>query len=62
MVITASVETLDGSWIYCYTGCILGRDPRTKETLTDFVKIGIPINGTRQCGIRLPKIHRNSTG
>ena len=33
MVITTSVETLDGSWIYCYTGCILGRAPRTKETL-----------------------------
>ena len=36
MVITTSVETLDGSWIYCYTCCILGRAPRTKETLPDF--------------------------
>ena len=36
MVITTSGETLDGSWIYCYTGCILGRAPRTKETLLDF--------------------------
>ena len=36
MVITTSVKTLDGSWIYCYTGCILGRAPRTKETLPDF--------------------------
>ena len=36
MVITTSVETLDGSWIYCYTGCILDRAPRTKETLPDF--------------------------
>ena len=36
MVITTSVETLDGSWIYCYTGCILGRATRTKETLLDF--------------------------
>ena len=35
MVITTSVETLDGSWIYFYT-CILGRAPRTKETLPDF--------------------------
>ena len=46
MVITTSVKTLDGSWIYCYTGCILGRAPRTKKTLADFVKIWIPINGT----------------
>ena len=36
MVITTSVETLDGSWIYCYTGCIFGRVPQTKETLPDF--------------------------
>ena len=36
MVITTSVETLDGSWIYCYICCILGRSPRTKETLPDF--------------------------
>ena len=36
MVITTSVETLDGSWIYCHTGCILGRAPRTKETLPNF--------------------------
>ena len=27
-----------------------------------FVKIWIPINGTQQCGIGLPEIHRNSTG
>ena len=36
MVITTSVEAMDGSWIYCYTGCILGRAPRTKEILPDF--------------------------
>ena len=36
MVITISVETLDGLWIYYYTGCILGRSPRKKETLHDF--------------------------
>ena len=36
VVCTTSVETLDGSWIYCYTGCILGRVPRTKKTLPDF--------------------------
>ena len=62
MVITTFVETLDGSWIYCYTSCILGRAPRTNETLADFVKIWIPINGTQHLGIRLPEIHRNSTG
>ena len=38
MIITTSVETLDESWIYCYTGCILGRVSRTKETLSDFYK------------------------
>ena len=37
MVITTSVETLDRSWIYCYTDCILGKDPRIKETLPDFL-------------------------
>ena len=36
MVITTYVEALDGSWIYYYTGCILGRAPRTKETMPDF--------------------------
>ena len=36
MVITTSIETLDGSWIYCYTSCILGRASRTNETLPDF--------------------------
>ena len=25
-----------------------------------FMKIWIPINGTKQCGIRSPEIHRNS--
>ena len=36
VVITTSVETLDWSWIYCYTNCILGRAPQTKETLPNF--------------------------
>ena len=36
MVITTYVETLDGLWLYSYTGCMLGRAPRTKETLPDF--------------------------
>ena len=33
---TIFVETLDGLRLYCYTGCMLGRAPRTKETLPDF--------------------------
>ena len=42
---------------YGYTGRAL----RTKKTLPDFfVKIWIPINGTQQCGIKSPEIHRNS--
>ena len=36
MVITTFVEALDGSGIYCYTDCILGIAPRTKETLSEF--------------------------
>ena len=36
MVNTTSVETLDGSWIYSYTGCVLSRTPRTNETLAYF--------------------------
>ena len=40
VVITTYVETLDGLCLYCYTGCMLGRAPRTKESLPDFfVKI-----------------------
>ena len=27
-----------------------------------FLKIWIPINGTQQCGIGLPEIHKNSAG
>ena len=36
MFITTSIATLDGLWLYDYTGCMLGRVPRTKETLPDF--------------------------
>ena len=36
MVITTSVETLDGSWIYGYTSYIFGRAPQTNETLPNF--------------------------
>ena len=36
MVTATFVETLDRSWIYCYTGFILGRALRTKETLPNF--------------------------
>ena len=60
VVITTSVETFDGLWLYYYIGCMLGRAPRTKETLLDFCEIWIPINRTQQCGIGSPEIHRNS--
>ena len=36
MVITISVETLDGLCLYFYTGCMLGRALRTKEIQPDF--------------------------
>ena len=51
-VITTSIEALDGSWRYCYIGCTLGRAPRTKKTLPDFCE---NMDGTQQCGIKLPK-------
>ena len=62
MVITTSVETLDGLWLYFYTGCMLGRAPRKKTTLPDFYEIWIPINGTQQCGIGSFEMDRNSAG
>ena len=37
VVIIASIETLDELWLYCYTGCILDRASRSKETLLDFL-------------------------
>ena len=39
VVITTSVDTLDGLWIYCYTSYIFGRAYRTNETLPDFCEI-----------------------
>ena len=36
--------------------------PEQKRLCPIFVKIWIPINGTQQCGIRSPEIHRNSAG
>ena len=36
MIITTSVETLYGLWLYYYTDCILGRAPQTKETMPNF--------------------------
>ena len=36
MVIITYVETLDRLWYTVNTGCMLGRAPRTKETLPDF--------------------------
>ena len=34
---TTFVEALDGLRLYCYIGCMLGRAPRTKKTLPDFL-------------------------
>ena len=36
--------------------------PEQRRLCQIFVKIWIPINGTQQCGIGSPKIHKNSTG
>ena len=36
--------------------------PEQRRFCSIFVKIWIPINGTQQCGIDLPEIHRNSGG
>ena len=38
------------------------RAPCTKETLSDFVNLWIPVNGTQQCGIELHDIHRLFVG
>ena len=45
--------------VYC-TCCVLDRAPRTKVTMSDFVKFWIPVNGTQRCGIDLHDIHRHS--
>ena len=37
MVITPYVETRDGLWLNCYIGCMLGRAPRKKKILFDFL-------------------------
>ena len=47
--------------VYC-TSWVLDRSPRTKETMSDFVKFWIPINGKQQCDIELHDIHKHSTG
>ena len=47
--------------IYC-TSWVLNRAPRTKETLSDFVKFWILVNGTQRCGIELHDTHRHFTG
>ena len=47
--------------VYCI-GCVLDRAPSTKEILSDFVKLWIPINRTQWCGIELHDIHKLSTG
>ena len=41
---------------------MLGRAPKQTRLCPIFMKIWIPINGTQQCGIRSPEIHKNSMG
>ena len=36
--------------------------PEQRRLCPIFVKIWIPINGTQQCGIGSPEIHRNYAG
>ena len=36
VVNTTVVETLNGLWLYYYTGCMLGKAPQAKETLLNF--------------------------
>ena len=36
--------------------------PEQRRLCPIFVKIWIPINGTQQCGIGLPEIHRKFVG
>ena len=50
-----------GHVIVYYTGWVLDRAPRTKETLSDFVKFWISINGTQHCGIELHDTHKHFT-
>ena len=59
---TTFVKTLDGydyvviqvvSWVEL---------PEQRRLCPIFVKIWIPINGTQQCDIGSPEIHRNSMG
>ena len=47
--------------VYC-TGWVLDRAPHTKETLFDFVKLWISVNGTQWLDIELPNIHKLSAG
>ena len=47
--------------VYC-TRWVLDRAPRIKETISDFVKFWILINGTQWCDIELHDIHRFSAG
>ena len=38
--------------VYC-TSLVLDRAPHTKETISNFVKLWISVNGTQRCGIEL---------
>ena len=61
-----SVRSLCYNWprmghvmVYC-TGWVLDKGPRIKETLFDFIKLWILVNGTQWCVIELHDIHRHS--
>ena len=47
--------------VYCI-GWVLDKAPYTKETLSDFAKLWILVNGTQWCGIELLDIHKLSAG
>ena len=49
-----------GHVIVYSTSWVLDRAPRTNETLSNFVKFWISVNGTQHCGIELHDIHNHS--
>ena len=51
-----------GHVIVYYTSWALDRASRAKETLSDFVKFWISVNGTQLCGIELRDIPRHCSG
>ena len=60
MVISTSVETLDGLWLYRLY--VEQSSPNKRDSTRFFVKIWILIDETQQCGIGSLEIHRNFVG